>query len=136
MKLTVYHDGQFWVGVFEEIIEGRLKASRYVFGSEPKDEEILELINKNRIVLTDMSSQFVEVNELTERKINPKRLSREVAREMKKVGISTKAQQSLQLEREKFKTERKIISRQLKEELEEKKWQMKRQKLKEKHRGR
>jgi len=92
--------------------------------------------NKNRIVLTNISSQFVEVNEPTERIINPKRLSREVAREMKKIGISTKAQQALQLEREKFKTERKIISRQRKEELEEKKWQMKRQKLKEKHRGR
>lgn len=135
MKLTVYHDGQFWVGVFEEIFEGRLKASRYVFGAEPKDEEIFELINKNRIVFTNISSQFVEVDEPTERKINPKRLLREIAREMKKVGISTKAQQAIQLEREKFKTERKIISRQLKEKLEEKKWQMRKQKLKEKHRG-
>lgn len=33
--LTVYHDGQFWVGVFERVEEGRLSARRVVFGTEP-----------------------------------------------------------------------------------------------------
>jgi hypothetical protein len=40
MKLTIYHDGQYWVGVVEEQDQGKLKAARYIFGTEPKDEEI------------------------------------------------------------------------------------------------
>jgi len=36
MKLTIYHDGQFWVGVVEVERDGKLKAWRRVFGSEPK----------------------------------------------------------------------------------------------------
>lgn len=135
MKMTVYHDGQFWVGILEELAEGRLKVNRYVFGAEPKDEEILDLIKNSWPVLSNMSSQSVEVNQPILRKINPKRLSREVAREMNKIGISTKAQQALQLEREKRKLERKATSREHKEELKEKKRQIRRQILKMKHRG-
>lgn len=136
MKLTVYHDGQFWVGVFEEIVVEKLKVYHHVFGAEPKDEEILELIKNKMVALTDWSSQSVEAEEPIQRKINPKRLSREVARAMKEIGISTKAQQALQLEREKNKSEKKVISRQLKEELAEKKWLLKTEKAKKRHRGR
>ncbi len=135
MKLTVYHDGQFWVGVFEEIVDQKLKVFRHVFGAEPKDEEILELINKKMLAFTDWSSQFVEAEEPVQRRTNPKRLSREVSRAVQEAGISTKAQQALQLERDKNKTERKVISRQQKEELAEKKRNLKKEKAKQRHRG-
>ncbi len=49
MKLTVYHDGQFWVGVVEEVVNGKLKAGRYLFGSEPKDQEPHERYPRERI---------------------------------------------------------------------------------------
>ena len=39
--LTVYHDGQFWVGLAEHVEGGRYGAARIVFGAEPSDEEIL-----------------------------------------------------------------------------------------------
>lgn len=45
MQLTVYRDGAFWVGVAEEVTDGRYKACRHVFGTEPHDAEVLEFIN-------------------------------------------------------------------------------------------
>ena len=42
--LTVYHDGQFWVGLAERIEDGRYGAARIVFGAEPSDEEILRFV--------------------------------------------------------------------------------------------
>ena len=38
--LTVYHDGQFWVGVVEHVENGALCVARVVFGAEPSNEEI------------------------------------------------------------------------------------------------
>ena len=40
--LTVYHDGQFWVGLAEHVQDGRYGVARIVFGAEPSDEEILQ----------------------------------------------------------------------------------------------
>lgn len=42
--LTVFHDGRFWVGVVQRIEDGRLFASRIVFGAEPSNEEIEQLV--------------------------------------------------------------------------------------------
>ena len=36
--LTVYHDGQFWVGLAEHVEGGRYGVTRIVFGAEPSDE--------------------------------------------------------------------------------------------------
>ena len=38
--LTVYHDGQFWVGMVEHVERGGLSVARVVFGAEPSNEEI------------------------------------------------------------------------------------------------
>ncbi len=37
--LTVYHDGQFWVGLAEHVEDGRYGAARIVFGAEPPDAQ-------------------------------------------------------------------------------------------------
>ena len=42
--LTVYHDGQFWVGLAEHVENGRYGVARIVFGAEPSDEEILQFV--------------------------------------------------------------------------------------------
>lgn len=42
--LTVYHDGQFWVGLAEHVESGRYGVARIVFGAEPSDEEILRFV--------------------------------------------------------------------------------------------
>jgi hypothetical protein len=136
MKLTVYHDGQYWVGVVEEIEVGKLKAARHIFGSEPKDAEVLDFVKRNLLTLTSNLSQAVNVKDPSERRLNPKRLARQVAREMQKTGVSTYAQQALKLEYEHRKRERQVLSRQQREELKERKRAIAREKAKAKHRGR
>lgn len=37
--LTVYHDGQFWVGLAEHVEDGRYGAARIVFDAEPLDAQ-------------------------------------------------------------------------------------------------
>ena len=40
--LTVFFEEPFWVGVFEQIDQGELRAAKVVFGAEPKDYEIYD----------------------------------------------------------------------------------------------
>lgn len=43
--LTVFHDGQFWIGICEHMDEGRYGACRIVFGAtEPTDTELLAFV--------------------------------------------------------------------------------------------
>ena len=42
--LTVYHDGQFLVGLTERVEDGGYGATRIVFGAEPSDGEILRFV--------------------------------------------------------------------------------------------
>lgn len=136
MKLTVYFDGQFWVGVVEEYVQGKVKAGKYLFGTEPKDQDILEFVLKHLDSLTNKLSLAVEVGRATdESQINPKRLARQVAREVEQKGISSYAQEALKLEHEKRKKEKQVYSRQQREEMKDRKREIKVQKAKAKHRG-
>lgn len=67
---------------------------------------------------------------------NPKRIQREVHKQVENIGIGTKSQQALKLQQEQLKTERKTMSRKQREEEKERKFELKQQKRKEKHRGR
>jgi hypothetical protein len=136
MRLTIYFDGQFWVGVFEEVCNAKLKACRCVFGLEPGDADVLELVNRRMLGLIVKSSQLIATKDYIERKINPKRVARLAAEEMNKTGISTKAQLALQLEHEQRKKDQVIFTKQQKEALEAQKWELRKEKAKEKHRGR
>ena len=119
MKLTVYFDGQFWVGVVEVQDGDRVKAGRFVFGSEPKDQEVLSFIlNELDAVISRMSQEVIGIT-LTERKINPKRVARQAAREMSKKGISSFAQEALKMEYEKRKKEKQGATRQQREDRKE-----------------
>ncbi len=135
MKLTILFNGQFWEGVVESNQDGCLKAGRHVFGSEPKDSEVLDFVNHMALKLLERSTSSVEMS-VVEKKVNPKRLSREVAKEMSVRGVSTKAQEAIQLELELQKKEKKVQSKAEKEEEKEQKRLIARQKAKERHRGR
>ena len=73
---------------------------------------------------------------VTSRPASPKRMQREARREVQNVGIGTKSQQALDLQHEQMKTERKVLSRQKREEEKQRLFELKQQKRKEKHRGR
>ena len=132
--LTVYHDGQFWVGMFERVEEGRLSACRVVFGAEPSNEEIQELICKRWGELR--FTRPVAHDEAPSQASNPKRRQREAAREMRSRGPSTKAQQALSEEREAAARQRKTNARERREEERQQRLEQRQRKRKEKHRGR
>lgn len=134
MKLTVFYDGQFWVGVVEELIDGKLKAVRYVFGPEPYDWDVMKFVNHKMLLCISRTSNSVDVK-IPVRPSNPKRLAREAAKEMKQIGISTFAQDAIKKEREALKNEHKIVLKRLSQEVEKYKREKKEEKNKKKKRG-
>ena len=133
ITFTVYFDRQFWVGTVERVEEGGLSAARVVFGAEPSEEEILKFILERWDTLR--FSPEVEAERRREPG-NPKRRQREAAKAAAKAAPSTKAQQAMSAGYEARKDERKAASRQAKQEESERRFALKQQKRKQKHRGR
>jgi hypothetical protein len=78
MKLTILHDGKFYVGIVETVSENTLKAYRYVFGAEPKDQDVLDFVYQDLQRLLDTQHQEgVPIDQNVIQKINPKRLQRQ-----------------------------------------------------------
>ncbi|RFZ80626.1 DUF2992 family protein [Lacrimispora amygdalina] len=130
---SVFFEEPFWVGVLERETDGKLFASKVTFGAEPKDYEVNEFLRKNYYRLR--FSPAVEAAAKVSSK-NPKRILREVRRQIQNTGISTKSQQALKLQQEEGKLERKLLSREAREAKAQQKFEQKQQKKKEKHRGR
>ena len=132
-KLTVFFEDPFWVGVFERISDGKLSVCKVTFGAEPKDYEIYAFVLRNHGRLKFSPSVEAEAKKTSH---NPKRIQREIQRQVQNTGIGTKAQQALKLQQEQMKTERKTESRRRREEEKQRRFEQKQQKRKEKHRGR
>ena len=132
-KLTVFFEDPFWVGVFERISEGRLSVCKVTFGAEPKDYEVQEYLIKYFYRLRFSPAVETAVREKAR---NPKRVQRDVKKQLQDRGIGTRSQQALKLQQEQMKTERKSFSREKREEEKERMFALKQQKRKEKHRGR
>ena len=132
--LTVFFEEPFWVGVFEQIDQGELRAAKVVFGAEPKDYEIYDFLLKryNSLIFTASKIQV----ETQKAELNPKRMQREISRQMEKKGIGTKAQQALKLEHEQNKIERKKRNRLRTEEEKQRQFDLRQEKKKRKHKGR
>ena len=132
-RLTVFFEEPFWVGVFECISEGTLSVSKVTFGAEPKDYEVYDFVLKNYYQLRFSPAVATDVKETGR---NPKRIQREVRKQVQNAGIGTKSQQALKLQQEQLKTERKTVSRERREAEKVRKFELKQQKKKEKHRSR
>ena len=133
-KLTVFFEEPFWVGIFERIEDGKLSVAKVTFGAEPKDYEVYEFLLKNWHKLKFSPPIRAEVT--IERKINPKRMHREIQSQLQDKGIGTKAQQALKLQHEQCKLERKTKSREQKEAEKDRQFAIRQEKKKAKHRGR
>nr|WP_294491098.1 YjdF family protein [uncultured Anaerosporobacter sp.] len=134
IRLFVYYDEPFWVGVFERVEEQKLTVCKMIFGAEPTEPEVLTSILEHYYDLRFSPSIVVEKE--SKKSINPKRLQREIHRQMDSVGIGTKSMQALKLQQEASKIERKRSSKEEKEAKEKLLYQMKQNKRKEKHQGR
>ncbi len=133
IKLTVYFEDPFWVGIFERISDKRLSVSKVTFGEEPKDYDVNQFIIDYYYKLKFSPAVKTEIKQTSS---NPKRLQREAKKQTLNTGIGTKSQQALQLQREEMKVERKQISKEQREAEKERMFELKQQKRKEKHKGR
>ena len=131
--LTLYHDGQFWVGIVEHVEDGKLGVTRIVFGAEPSDEEILRFVVDRWGKLVFFGNEALDLGKLAK---NPKRRMREAAKALRKPAMSTKAQQAISAQRESKKLES-TRKRSLKREEEKRaRFARRAEKRKQKHRGR
>ena len=132
-KLTVYFEEPFWVGVFERVLDGKLSVCKVTFGAEPKDYEIYDFVLENYYRLRFSPAVATVVKETS---CNPKRVQREVHKQVQNTGIGTRSQRALKLQQEQLKTERKTVNRERREAERQRQYELKQQKRKEKHRGR
>lgn len=110
MKLTVYFDGQYWVGVVEAENAGRMIMARHVFGPEPSNPDVLSFVTCELDQLIDRSLPVAQEKENIHlrKRINAKRLRRMAAKESRSSGIGTKAQKALKEAME----QRRIVTKQ------------------------
>lgn len=132
-QVTVYFENPFWVGVFERREGSHLSVCRVVFGPEPKDYEVYAFIEANYYKL-DFSSP-IKIDKTVNKRINPKRLQRQIKKAVTEKGIETKAQEAIRLERESRKLERKQKSKDYREAQKKELFQKKQEKKKQKRKG-
>ncbi len=66
MDLTVYHDGQFFVGIITCKEQGKLYGARYILGRNSSDEEVLMFVNGSLFrAFSALCKMGVEVKEKT-----------------------------------------------------------------------
>ena len=130
--LTVYHDGQFWVGLAEHVEGGRYGAARIVFGAEPSNEEILRFVVNKWAKLEFFGDEPAETRKPAR---NPKRRAREASKALKQPAMGTKAQQSLANQRETMKRESAHARRRRRAEETDARFEQRKLKRKQRHRG-
>lgn len=133
-SLTVLFENPFWIGLYERMSGNRYEVCKITFGAEPKDYEVYDFFLKNWRKLK--FSPPIKTEKLEERKINPKRMQREINSQLENQGIGTKAQQALKLQQEQRRIERKIRSRTQKKAEKDRQYAMRQEKKKAKHKGR
>lgn len=133
--LTVYHDGQFWVGVVEHVEDGMLRVARVVFGAEPSNEEVYTWV-LGRYSSLCLSAETEPVGPRVGRLPgNPKRRAREAAKAMRQHGSSTASQLALARERERVKDESRSERAVRRQDEARSHWEDRRERKRRKHRG-
>lgn len=130
---TVFFEDPFWVCVLEREENGRLSACKLTLGGDPTDGQMYELLLSCWRGL--VFSPAVAARMRTDGG-NPKRRQRTAASALENRGVGTKAQQALRLQREQGGRERKAARRARDEAEEKRKFQLRQEKKKQKHRGR
>lgn len=138
VKATIFFDKRFWVGTFERTDKEGYAVARHIFGAEPSDPEVHEFVLNYYHEL-----KFGEAKEITIQiqRMNPKRVQREVRREMARMKEtlqpSTLAQDYMreEIEKKKKEKEKKSVSSAEKQARKDEQFFLKQEKRKEKHRG-
>lgn len=132
-SFTVFFENPFWVGIFECESNVGYEVCKITFGSEPKDCEVYEFMLKNHHKLS--FGNVKNSGKASKKCMNPKRMQRQIKKEITKDGVGTKAQQALKRIYEQSKAEHKSLSHEREDREKERKFELRREKKKEKHRG-
>lgn len=130
-RLTVFFEEPFWVGVFEQETDGVIRAARVVFGAQPTDAEVFEFVLSTRPAPLRAAGRRQTVKGDRE----PEKRRREAARETGQRGIGTRSQQALQLAREQNRLEKRESSRARRQAEQARRFALRTEKRREKHRG-
>ena len=133
-SFTILFEDPFWIGLYERVRDGTYEVCKITFGAEPKDYEVYSFLlqnwNKMRFTLP------INTEKIEKRKINPKRLQRQISSQLEDRGMGTKAQQVLQLQREQNKAAKRIKTKEQKEIERKQQYALRQEKKKAKHKGR
>lgn len=133
-SFTILFEDPFWIGLYERVRDGTYEVCKITFGAEPKDYEVYSFLlqnwNKMRFTLP------IKTEKIEKRKINPKRLQRQISSQLEDRGMGTKAQQVLQLQREQNKAAKRIKTKEQKEIERRQQYALRQEKKKAKHKGR
>ena len=133
-SFTILFEDPFWIGLYERVRDGTYEVCKITFGAEPKDYEVYSFLlqnwNKMRFTLP------IKTEKIEKRKINPKRLQRQISSKLEDRGMGTKAQQVLQLQREQNKAAKRIKTKEQKEIERKQQYALRQEKKKAKHKGR
>ena len=136
MRLTVYFESPYWIGLLEEERGGLLYVGRHIFGAEPSDAEVYDFVLHEMTTLQARMTVGVPIESELVRSVNPKRMAREVRRELAQGNIPSKAQEAMRMQIEVNKVEHKQQSREERDALRAYKREVAHAKAKAKHRGR
>lgn len=133
-QFTVFFEDPFWVGVYEGRSFEGYAVCKVVFGAELRDFEVYDMILKHfdrlRFRLsTEAEGKFCKTHR------NPKRVQREIRKQLQDTGIGTRAQQALKRSYEQEKRSRKILLREQSDAEKERQFRLRQKKRKEKRRG-
>lgn len=136
VKATLFYEKRFWVGLFERTDKEGYAVARHIFGGEPADQEVYEFIlnNYQNLKFGELKDIQIQIQ-----RMNPKRVQREIRKEMDKLKETTQpstlAQDYMREEIEKNKLIKKTTTRAENQARKEEQFALKQEKKKEKHRG-
>jgi hypothetical protein len=132
-RFTLTFEDPFWVGLFEREDEQGYSAARWVFGAEPRDAELYDLVQQVYPAL-QFSTPDPEQG-LPVQVVGFKRRQREIRRMILDKREGTRAQQAVKADYELYKKEKQVDQRQKKQAEAEEKFLRNQIKRKEKHKG-
>lgn len=130
---TVFFEDPFWVGVWERTDDRSFCAAKATFGAQPSDAEVWAFVLGRYGELVFSGRESCGAGRGTAG--NPKRMQREAARAVSASGIGTKAQQALKAQYEAGKQANKALSREEKRAEEERKFLLRQNRKKARHKG-
>lgn len=131
---SIYFEEPFWVGVFETRADGELTVGRVVFGGEPSDAEVRDLLLYRYDTIPFSTVSLPEGETPHPVHANPKRRQRQAVKDQR-YASSTKAQEALKAAYEASKADRRDEARRRTEDDELRKFLLRQEKKKRKRRG-